>query len=95
LVGPKVWQALQDGAKTHGFFAHGYTYSAHPLGAAAALANIRIIEDEGLCENAATVGAYLISQLRERLAEHPLVGDIRGAGLLQAIEFVAEGPPRR
>jgi L-2,4-diaminobutyrate transaminase len=95
LVGPKVWQALQDGARTHGFFAHGYTYSAHPLGAAAALANVRIIEDEGLCENAATVGAYLLAQLRERLAGNPLVGEVRGAGLLQAVEFVAEGPPRR
>jgi L-2,4-diaminobutyrate transaminase len=95
LVGPKVWQALQDGARTHGFFAHGYTYSAHPLGAAAALANIRIIEEEGLCANAAEVGAYLLQQLRERLAANPLVGDVRGAGLLQAVEFVAEGPPRR
>ena len=95
LVGPKVWQALQDGAKTHGFFAHGYTYSAHPLGAAAALANIRIIEEEGLCANSAEVGAYLQQQLRQRLAGHPLVGDIRGAGLLQAVEFVAEGPPQR
>ena len=95
LVGPKVWQALQDGARTHGMFAHGYTYSAHPLGAAAALANIRIIEEEGLCENAATVGDHLMRQLRERLAGHPLVGDIRGAGLLQAVEFVAEGPPKR
>jgi L-2,4-diaminobutyrate transaminase len=95
LVGPKVWQALQDGARTHGFFAHGYTYSAHPLGAAAALANIQIIEEEGLCANAADVGAYLLQQLRERLAANPLVGDVRGAGLLQAVEFVAEGPPRR
>ena len=95
LVGPKVWQALQDGARTHGFFAHGYTYSAHPLGAAAALANIQIIEEEGLCANAAEVGAYLLQQLRERLAANPLVGDVRGAGLLQAVEFVAEGPPRR
>ena len=95
LVGPKVWQALQDGARTHGFFAHGYTYSAHPLGAAAALANIQIIEEEGLCANATEVGAYLLQQLRERLAGNPLVGDVRGAGLLQAVEFVAEGPPRR
>lgn len=95
LVGPKVWQALQDGARSHGIFAHGYTYSAHPLGTAAALANIRIIEDEGLCENAALVGEYLMGQLRDRLSGHPLVGDIRGAGLLQAVEFVAEGPPRR
>lgn len=95
LVGPKVWQALQDGAKSHGLFAHGYTYSAHPLGAAAALANIRIIEEEGLCANAAEVGAYLQQQLRQRLAGHPLVGDVRGAGLLQAVEFVAEGPPKR
>jgi L-2,4-diaminobutyrate transaminase len=95
LVGPKVWQALQDGAPTHGIFAHGYTYSAHPLGAAAALANIKIIEDEHLCDNSRDVGAYLLGRLRERMAGQPLVGDVRGAGLLQAVEFVAEGPPQR
>ncbi len=95
LVGGKVWQALQDGAPQHGIFAHGYTYSAHPLGAAAALANIKIIEDEGLCENARDVGAYLMGRLRERFAAQALVGQVRGQGLLQAVEFVAEGPPRR
>lgn len=95
LVGDKVWQALQDGAPRHGMFAHGYTYSAHPLGAAAALANIKIIEDEKLCENALAVGGYLLRRLRERMADQPLVGDVRGAGLLQAVEFVAEGSPQR
>ncbi len=95
LVGPKVWQALQDGAPRHGIFAHGYTYSAHPLGAAAALANIKIIEDEDLCGNAREVGAYLLGRLRERMAGQPLVGDVRGAGLLLAVEFVAEGAPQR
>jgi L-2,4-diaminobutyrate transaminase len=95
LVGDKVWQALQEGAPKHGMFAHGYTYSAHPLGAAAALANIKIIEDEKLCENALAVGGYLLKRLRERMADQPLVGDVRGAGLLQAVEFVAQGSPQR
>lgn len=95
MVGDKVWSALQAGGPEHGIFAHGYTYSAHPLGAAAALANIKIIEDEDLCENSREVGAYLLASLRERMAGQPLVGEVRGAGLLQAVEFVAEGPPRR
>lgn len=95
MVGPKVWQALQDGASERGMFAHGYTYSAHPLGAAAALANIKIIEDEALCDNARDVGDHLLARLRDRLAGHPLVGDVRGAGLLLAVEFVAQGPPQR
>jgi L-2,4-diaminobutyrate transaminase len=63
--------------------------------AAAAIANIAVIEDDGLCANAADVGKYLLDALRTRFASHPMVGEVRGIGLLAAIEFVAEGSPRR
>lgn len=95
LVGERVWEALQAGTAKHGLFGHGYTYTAHPMCAAAALANIAVIEDDGLCANAADVGDYLLNALRERFEAHPLVGEVRGIGLLAAIEFVAEGSPRR
>ena len=95
LVGDRVWEALQAGTAQHGIFGHGYTYSAHPLGAAAGLANIAIIEDDGLCANARDVGGYLLDRLRDRFGAHPLVGEVRGVGLLCALEFVAEGAPRR
>ncbi|HBD97698.1 MAG TPA: hypothetical protein DC060_05815, partial [Gemmatimonadetes bacterium] len=58
IISEKVWQALREGSSQYGPFAHGYTYSGHPVGAAAALANLDIIEGEGLVANAAEVGAY-------------------------------------
>lgn len=95
LVGERVWEALQEGSTKHGLFGHGYTYTAHPMCAAAALANIAIIEDDGLCANATEVGGYLLDRLQARFGDHPNVGEVRGIGLLAAIEFVAPGAPRR
>jgi L-2,4-diaminobutyrate transaminase len=95
LVGEKVWDALQLGAAKHGMFGHGFTYTAHPLGAAAASANIEIIENDNLCENARTVGEALLASLKRRFEGEPLVGDVRGEGLFCAVEFIAEGTPQR
>jgi L-2,4-diaminobutyrate transaminase len=53
------------------------------------------MEREGLVENSAAMGAYLRGQLRERLADNPFVGDVRGAGLMIAVEFVADKKARR
>ena len=63
-----------------------HTYGGHPVSAAAALANIAIIEREGLVENSAKVGAYLL-QLLQGLRGHPAVGDVRGLGLFAAVEL--------
>jgi len=68
---------------------HAYTYSGHPTCCAVALANIDILEREGLVERAATLGPRLLSGLRE-LAALPGVGDLRGLGMLAAIELVAD-----
>ena len=70
-------------------FRHGYTYSGHPAGAAAALANIEIIEREGLVENSAVMGRRLLDRLTA-LKESPIVGDVRGLGLMCAIELVKD-----
>jgi adenosylmethionine-8-amino-7-oxononanoate aminotransferase len=73
-----------------GDFNHGGTFSHHAVGAAAGLATLRIIQDEGLVENSARMGALLGAELRAALGDHQLVGDIRGRGLFWALELVAD-----
>jgi len=90
LISDGVWEILREGSSQFGPFAHGYTYSGHPVAAAAALANLEIIEREGLVQNAAKVGAYLQESLRDAFADHPLVGEVRGAGLIAGIELVED-----
>jgi L-2,4-diaminobutyrate transaminase len=95
IVSEQVWRVLADrsGGAT---FAHGYTYTAHPIAAAAAIANLDVIERDGLVEQAAARGEHLRARLREAFAGHPLVGEVRGLGLVAAVEFVAElAPPKR
>ncbi|WP_110643310.1 aminotransferase [Salinicola sp. CPA57] len=90
IVGERVWKALEDGTGEYGPIGHGWTYSGHPLGAAAAMANLDIIERENLVGNAAETGAYFNAQLKKTFGEHPLVGDVRGEGLMAALEFAPE-----
>ena len=70
-------------------FGH-YTHEKNPVTARAALTTIEIIEDEGLVENAARVGAHAIERLRGLMDRHPLIGDVRGRGLLIGIELVTD-----
>ncbi|TIU14685.1 MAG: aminotransferase class III-fold pyridoxal phosphate-dependent enzyme, partial [Mesorhizobium sp.] len=67
-----------------------YTYSGHPIGAAAANAVLDIVEKEDLPGNARDVGAFFQAQLQEKFAQLPIVGEVRGVGLMAAIEFVAD-----
>ena len=66
----------------------GLTYSAHPVGCAAALETIAVYEDEGLIENAAAMGAYIDAQVGLMKEKHPSIGDFRNTGLLGCIELV-------
>jgi L-2,4-diaminobutyrate transaminase len=95
LLSAKVADVLYADTSSHAMFAHGFTWSGHPVGAAIANANLDIMESEDLPGNAARVGAYLIERLRERFAGHPLVGEIRGRGLLLGIELDADPATRR
>jgi L-2,4-diaminobutyrate transaminase len=95
VISEKIWEVLRDASPEMGPLMHGFTYSGHPVGGAVALANLDIMEREGLIENSAEMGAYLRDQLRERLADNPFVGDVRGAGLMVAVEFVADKQTRR
>ncbi|MBS0365759.1 MAG: aminotransferase class III-fold pyridoxal phosphate-dependent enzyme [Proteobacteria bacterium] len=90
LIGEKVAGVIEDGADRVGSFSHGYTYSGHPIGAAAANAALDIVEKENLPGNAREVGAYLQQQLKAAFASLPIVGEVRGVGLMGAIEFVAD-----
>jgi L-2,4-diaminobutyrate transaminase len=95
IVGEKVWSVLADGSDRAGPFSHGYTYSGHPLGAAAANAVLDIVERENLAGNAALVGAHLQAELRRRFGALSVVGEVRGVGLMAAIEFVADPERKR
>jgi len=93
IVSDKVWKVLEQGCDENGPIGHGWTYSAHPIGAAAGVANLNLIDELGLVDNAARMGTYLLEQLRERLGDHPNVVEIRGEGLMAAIEFGARDSP--
>jgi hypothetical protein len=78
-----------------GGFIHGFTYSHAPGGAAVAREVLRILRDEDLIAASATKGERLLEILRRRLGDHPLVGEIRGRGLLVGVELVADRATRR
>jgi L-2,4-diaminobutyrate transaminase len=77
-----------------GVLGHGWTYSAHPIGAAAGVANLKLIDDLGLVAQAGRVGAYLNAAMADALGDHPHVGEVRGEGMLCAVEFVADRDKR-
>ena len=87
LLNQRVHDAFTGGS---GGFQHGFTYMGHALACAAALEVQRVIEDEGLLMAVRQRGAQLETELAAAFAGHPHVGDIRGRGLLQAIELVAD-----
>ncbi len=92
MIGQRVAEAM-IGANEE--FVHGFTYSGHPVACAVALANIRILEDEGIVERVgADTGPYFQARLRE-LADHALVGEVRGTGMIAAVELVADKDLRR
>jgi L-2,4-diaminobutyrate transaminase len=95
IVSERVWSVLRAGSPEVGAFAHGFTYSGHPVGAAAAMANLDILLGEDLIGNAARTGGYMQAALRERIAGLPLVGDVRGVGLVAGIQLMADRASRR
>ncbi|MDF2494624.1 aminotransferase [Sphingomonas sp.] len=90
IVGQHVWDVLSGAGSQFGAFGHGYTYSSHPLGAAAALANLDLIEKENMLARVTDEGAHMQASLRAAFADHALVGEVRGQALIGAVEFVKE-----
>jgi adenosylmethionine-8-amino-7-oxononanoate aminotransferase len=90
VVADHVYQTIRDEMPDGIPLMFGLTYNNHPTCCAAGLANIDIIEREGLVENARVVGAYLLERLREAFGRSPIVGEIRGIGMLAAVEIVRD-----
>ncbi|MGE0846553.1 MAG: aspartate aminotransferase family protein [Flavobacteriaceae bacterium] len=95
IVSKRVWEVLEKGTDEFGAIGHGWTYSAHPIGAAAGVANLKLIDELGLVGNARDTGAYLTAALKSALAGHAHVGDVRGEGMLAAVEFVEDADAMR
>jgi adenosylmethionine-8-amino-7-oxononanoate aminotransferase len=87
LIAGHILDAIRDGS---GSFKHGHTYVAHPIACAAALEVQHVIREEGLLVQVQSMGERLRQGLEARLGQHPHVGDIRGRGLFQAVELVAD-----
>lgn len=90
IVSDKVWAVLEQGTDENGPIGHGWTYSAHPIGAAAGVANLRLIDELNLVANAGKTGAYLNSALKDAVGDHGHVGDVRGEGMLAAVELMPD-----
>jgi L-2,4-diaminobutyrate transaminase len=90
VVSERVYRTIRDEMPDGLPLMFGLTYNNHPTCCAAALANLDIIAREGLVENARVVGAYLLERLQQAFGRSPIVGEIRGQGLLAAIEIVRD-----
>lgn len=89
-VGSKVAEAIEAGDAALGTITHGYTYSGHPVAAAAALATLDILESEDVLGNVRRQGDHMLSRLRKMGRESRLIGDVRGVGLMACVEMVAD-----
>ena len=94
LVPEKVYAAMVDQSRKIGTFAHGYTYGGHPVSAAVALRTLQIYEERNILEHVRSVIPRFQERLH-RLADHPLVGEARGSGLIGAVELVADKASKR
>ena len=93
-IGRHVYETIRDESPPGMPFMGGLTYNNHPSACAAGLANLDILEREGLVDNARVVGAQLLEGLRDALGAHPLAAEIRGVGMLIAIECAQPGTKR-
>ncbi len=85
-----IWDVIKQGSAKYGSFAHGYTYAGHPIGAAVALANLDIIENENLVTQSAEHGRYFHQRLHKAVGDKPYVAQIRGQGMLAAVQLMQD-----
>ncbi|HWW72854.1 MAG TPA: aspartate aminotransferase family protein [Duganella sp.] len=90
----RLVQAFEDNRDFGGAVMHGYTYSGHPVGCAAAIASLKIVVEEDLPANAAKQGAYLLEALQPMVGRYEAIGEIRGKGLMLAIDLVNDRQTR-
>lgn len=94
VVNQRVADAFAANGDFGGVIMHGYTYAGHPVACAAALANLRIVQEEDLPAKAAETGAYLLERLRPLAERYPAVGEVRGKGLMLALDLVKDKASR-
>jgi 4-aminobutyrate--pyruvate transaminase len=94
LISEKIYQAMLLEGDKQGNFAHGYTYSGHPVAAAVALETLKIYEETDIVGHVQATGPRLIAGLR-KLGDHPIVGHADGVGLIAGLELVADKASRR
>jgi len=90
IIGDRVSDALSSHSDEIGVFSHGYTYSGHPICVAAANANLDVLQKDQIVEHVAGLGNALRDALADAVKESPIIGEVRGVGMLVAIEFVAD-----
>ncbi len=95
MVNQRVFDGLADGSAGLGTFGHGYTYSGHPVPAAVAVETLRIYDEMDIVGHVKRVAPVMQDGLRARFAGHPLVGEVRGRGLIAAVEMVEDKATRR
>jgi 4-aminobutyrate--pyruvate transaminase len=95
MVNDTVFQALARESHVIGTFGHGFTYSGHPVPAAVAIETLKIYDETDIGGHVGVVGPYMQAELRRRFAGHPLVGEVRGTGLIAAVELVADKASHR
>ena len=93
-VSGKIYQACADASAAVGVFGHGYTYSGHPLGCAIALETLKIYEERDLINHVRQM-APVLQQGLQKFVDHPLVGNVRGVGLIGAVELAQDKFARR
>jgi 4-aminobutyrate--pyruvate transaminase len=94
MVSDKIYQVLVEGSRRFGNFGHGFTYSGHPVPAAVALETQRVYDDLDIGTHVKSVSKRFLKRLHA-LANHPLVGEARGLGLIGAVELVADKAARQ
>lgn len=94
LLSDAIHEVLVAGSRKHGTFGHGLTYAAHPVAAAVALETLHIYRDRDVVGHVRALSPYFLDKLRA-LTDHALVGEMRGVGLLAALEIVADKAARK
>jgi len=90
MINDRVFQALADGSATIGTWGHGFTYSGHPVPAAVAIETLKIYDEMDMVGHVRRVGAHMQKRLRELFTDHPLVGEVRGVGMVGCIELALD-----
>lgn len=87
LLSQRIYDGMKEQSEKIGVFGHGYTYGAHPVACAVGLETLRIYEEDGVIDGVGRLGAHM-GELMHPLIDHPLVGEVRGVGLMWGVELV-------